>query len=44
MTKHLVSLAKPVPGSIILGRQAGDLEAGEKRGLSQESLVFLHNL
>ena len=43
VAQHLVSLTKPIPGSIILGRQVGDLEAGEKRGLSQESLVFLHN-
>ena len=44
IAQHLVSLTKPIPGSIILGRQAGDLEAGEKRGLSQDSIVFLHNL
>lgn len=44
IAQHLVSLLKPIPGSMILGRQAGDLEAGEKRGLSQDSLVFLHNL
>lgn len=44
IAEHLVSFAKPAPGSIILGRQAGDLDAGEKRGLTPDSLVFLHNL
>ena len=44
VAKHLVSLVKPVPGSIILERQAGGLEVGEKGVLSQESLMFLHNL
>ena len=42
--QHLVSLAKPVPGSIILGSQVGDYDAGEKRGLSQDAFTFLHNL
>lgn len=44
VAQHLISLVKPVPGSIVLERQAGGLEVGEKGGLSQESLVFLHNL
>lgn len=44
IAQHLVSLTKPIPGSMVVGRQAGDLDAGEKRGLSQDSNVFLHNL
>lgn len=44
VAKHLVSFTKPSPGSIIVGRQAGDSDPGEKRGLSQDAVVFLHNL
>ncbi len=41
--KHLARLTNPIPGSIIVGRQLGLLEARETQGLSSESIVFLHN-
>ena len=40
---HLARLTKPVPGSIIVGRQLGLMEARETQGLTPETTVFLHN-
>lgn len=40
---HLARLTKPIPGSIIVGRQLGLMEARETRGLTAEATVFLHN-
>ena len=40
---HLARLTKPIPGSIIVGRQLGLMEARETTGLTPETTVFLHN-
>ena len=40
---HLTRLTKPIPGSIIVGRQLGLKEARESQGLTPESATFLHN-
>ena len=40
---HLTRLTKPIPGSIIVGRQLGLMEARESQGLTPESTTFLHN-
>ena len=41
--KHLARLAKPEPGSMIVGRQLGLMDARETRGMTPEATVFLHN-
>lgn len=43
VAQHLSKLTKPVPGSIIVGRQLGLVEAGEQRGMSEDTTVYLHN-
>ena len=40
---HLSRLTKPIPGSIIVGRQLGFMEARDTQGLTPETTVFLHN-
>lgn len=41
---RLVTFLRPKQGSLILGRQVGALEAGEYRGLSEESTSYRHNI
>ncbi len=43
VAQHLSELTKPIAGSTIVGRQLGLREAGEQRGLSEDTTVFLHN-
>ena len=43
VAQHLSKLTKPVARSIIVGRQLGLVEAGEQRGLSEDTTVFLHS-
>ena len=40
---HLTRLTKPTPGSIIVGRQLGLMEARESQGLTPETITFVHN-
>lgn len=40
---HLAKLTKPIPGSIIVGRQIGLMDARKTRGLTPEAIVFIHN-
>ena len=43
VAQHLAELTKPMAGSIIVGRQLGLMKAGEQRGLSEDTIVFLHD-
>lgn len=43
VAQHLSGLIKPIAGSIIVGRQLGNREAGEQRGLSEDTTIFAHN-
>ena len=44
IAQHLVALLKPEAGSIIVGSQMGTQEAGNHRGLSKDTTVFIHSL
>ena len=44
VTSRLVSFTKNGPGSMILGRQVGAVEAGEYRGLNEGATSYRHNV
>ena len=44
VAQHLINMTKPIAGSIIVGRQVGHERAGEQRGLSEATMVYLHSL
>ena len=41
--KRVVRLLKPVPGSLIVGRQGGKVEAGSFAHIKKEMTAFWHN-
>ncbi|KAI8943185.1 hypothetical protein NX059_001214 [Plenodomus lindquistii] len=41
--KKAIKLLKPVPGSVIIGRQGGNLEAGDMAQVQKDKSVFWHN-
>ena len=44
VTSRLVSFMKDMPGSMILGRQVGAVEAGEYRALNEDATTYRHNV
>ena len=44
VTSRLVSFVKDKPGSMILGRQVGAVEAGEYRALNEGATTYRHNV
>jgi SAM-dependent methyltransferase len=45
IAKRMVELLKPVPGSVVLGRQVGDLVPGERpHRTNPEDTMFRHNV
>ncbi len=44
ITSRLVRFMKARPGSMMMGRQVGAVEAGEYRGLSEGTTTYRHNV